>query len=184
MLGRLRKCFRDFQKVMKMTSATEANRCAISARDCDAAGEYLEAYLKLKEKDDRSGTNEFFIHREGLLIAAIVSYSRAFTDSRGEQFATPRARVKLGQVFNNDASKIKLHKAILNRSNKAVAHSDWEYHKTKLLDATKSKGVLRKHTVVIYDKGIDIEMFRCIAATMRDHFQHKAFDRDVASANK
>ena len=160
-----------------------ANRCAVSARDCDAARRYLEAYLRLKEQDDESGTGEFFTPREALLIAAIVSYSRAFTDSHGEQFATPRAKVNVRKVFNNDASKIKLHKMVLEKRNKAVAHSDWEYHKTKLLEATRDKGVLRKHTVVFYGEGIDVKVFQVMAETMHNYFRNEGFDQDLAGAN-
>jgi hypothetical protein len=165
-----------------MTREMEANRCAISARDCDAAMEYLDAYLELKEKDDESGTGEFFTHREGLLIAAIVSYSRAFTESRSEPFAAPRLRVNLGKVFTNDSSKIELHKLILNKRNKAVAHSDWQYHKSELRGVTKEKGVLRRHSDVMYGEGIDIGMFRNIAETMRNHFRLEMYDRDVSGA--
>lgn len=167
----------------QLTPEMEANRCAISARDCDDAKEYLDAYLELKQKDDDSGTSEFFMHREGLLIAALVSYSRAFTESRPVQFAVTKAKVNLGDVFDNDPSRIKLHKAVLNKRHKAVAHSDWEYRNTKLVEATKNS-VSRQHSVVDYGEGIDIEMFRGMAKAMRNHFRHQAFDRDVASAHR
>ena len=160
----------------------EANRCAISSRDCDAAIEYLDAYLELKEKDDESGTSEFFAHREGLLVAAIVSYSRAFTESNGQSLAAPKLKVNLGKVLSNDSSKIQLHKLILNRRNKAVAHSDWQYHKSELLDASKEKGVLRKSSVVIYGKDIDIGKFRNMAEIMRTHFRSEMIGRDLSSS--
>ena len=164
-----------------ITREMEANRSAISARDCDAAMEYLDALLELQVKDEKSGTSEFFTHREGLLIAAIVAYSRAFTESRGKPFATPKLKVNLGKVFSKDHSKTKLHNLILNRRNKAVAHSDWQYHKSELQEVTKEKGVLRKHSVVMYGEGIDIEMFRNIAEIMRTHFRFEMYDRDVSA---
>ena len=164
-----------------ITREMEANRCAICARDCDAAMEYLDACLELKDKDVDSGTSEFFTHREGLLIAAIVSYSRAFTESRGEPFAAPKLKVNLGKVFSNDSSKIELHKLILNRRNKAVAHSDWQYHRSELREVTE-KGVLRKNSVVMYGEGIDIGIFRNIAEEMRNHFRFEMYDRDVSGA--
>jgi hypothetical protein len=159
----------------------EANRSAISARDCDAAIEYLDACLELTEKDVDSDTSEFFIHREGLLIAAIVAYSRAFTESRSEPFAAPKLKVNLGKVFGNDYSKLELHKHILNVRNKAVAHSDWQYHKSELREVTKT-GVLRKNSVVRYGEDIDIPMFRNIAEVMRNHFRFEMYDRDVSGS--
>ena len=164
-----------------ITPEREANRSAISGRDCNTAMEYLDAYLELQKKDEKSGTSEFFTHCEGLLIAAIVAYSRAFTESRGEPFAAPKLKVNLGKVFSNDSSKIELHKLILSRRNKAVAHSDWQYHKSELREVTE-RGVLRKNSVVKYGEGIDIGIFRNIAEEMRNHFRFEMYDRDVSGA--
>jgi len=75
--------------------------------------------------------------------------------------------------------KIDLHKLILERRNKAAAHSDWDYHQTKLVEVTNSGGVLRKNPVVIYREGIDIVLFRDIAETMEHHFRSEAYDRDI-----
>ena len=158
----------------------EANRCAISAIDCDDAKEYLEAYQELQGKDAISGTSEFFTHREGLLVAAIISYSRAFTNSHGGEFSSPKAKINLGQVFNNDRSKIDLHKLILNKRHKVVAHSDGEYRRSHLLEVTKTGGTLRKQPVVIYGEGIDITKFISMAEEMRSHFRCKAHVLDVS----
>jgi hypothetical protein len=93
-------------------------------------------------------------------------------------------KVNLGKVFSNDSSRIEMHKRVLNRRHKAVAHSDWEYHKSELQEVIESGGVVRKHSVVIYGEGIDIKMFREMAETMGNHFRHAAYDRDAASAGK
>lgn len=167
----------------KLTPEMEANRCAISARDCGDAKAYLDAYLELKRDDDGSGTSKFSTHQEGLLIAAIVSYSRAFTESRHVQFAAQQMKVNLGSVFKNDASTIELHKNVLKTRNQAVAHSDWIVRNTELLEATKNGEVLRAYSVVDYSKGIDTAAFRSMAETMQNHFRNQAFDRDVTGAN-
>jgi hypothetical protein len=161
----------------------EANRYNISAGDCNDAKEYLDAYLELKEKDDDSGKSEFWKHREGLLVAAIVSYSRPFTKSRRVAFAVRRASVNVGKVFANDESRIKMHEIILDLRHKAVAHSDWEYRNTELVEATETQ-VSRHNSVVDYHAGIDIEVFRSMAEAMRNHFRHQMYDRDVANAKK
>ena len=109
----------------KLTTEREANRCTISARDCDEARKYLEVHLELEGKGD-----EFFAQREGLLLAAIVSYSRAFISAHGKQFAALMVGVDLGTVFRNDISKINLHKTILERRNNVVAHPTWQYNET------------------------------------------------------
>jgi hypothetical protein len=158
---------------MKETSAMVANRCNISANDCADAEEYLNAYLELQEKDKDTGTSEFFTPREGLLIAAIISYCRAFTSSRGSEFSVSQVKVNLESVFNNDALKIEQHKRILDRRNKAIAHADWKYHQTELIEVTDNRGVLRKRPCVIYDEGIDKVLFLEMAKLMRQHFHYE-----------
>ena len=162
----------------------EANRCAISAIDCDDAKEYLEAYQELEVKDVVSGTSEFFTHKEGLLVAAIISYSRAFTNSRGGELSSPKARINLGLVFNTDSSKIDLHKLILKKRHKVVAHSDGEYRRSRLLEVTKTGATLRQQPVVIYGEGIDIAKFTSMAEEMGSHFRCKAHVLDTSEAAK
>jgi hypothetical protein len=116
----LQKLVSKLQSRQKSIPEMEANRCAISSRDCDDAKKYLKACLELKQKDDDSGTSEFFIHQEGLLVAAIVSYSRAFTESRPVPFAVSKVRVNLGKVFGNDSSRIKLHNSILKKDTRRL----------------------------------------------------------------
>ena len=171
MLRCVMKCFRSRRAASKLTKAMKANRCNISSNDCDMAKEYLEALTELQEKDEDSGTSEFFTHKEGLLIAAIVSYSRAFTPSRGKEFATPLVKTNLGQIFENDTLKIELHKHIINKRNKAAAHSDWEFHTTELIEVTEGGGTLRRRPTVMYGEGIDIPLFMEMAEIMSQHFR-------------
>ncbi len=180
MLRCLMKCFSSRRVLSRPTEAMNANRCNISSNDCDMAKEYLDAFIELQEKDGHSGTSEFFTHREGLLIAAIVTYSRAFTESRGNEYAAPLVKVSLGQVFENDIRKIELHKIILNKRHKAVAHSDWEFHTTELSEVTDSGGVLRRRPVVMYGQGIDIPLFKKMAEIMSQHFRWEQYKRDTA----
>ncbi len=181
----LRRLFRLLRKHRPVTPEMEANRADISANDCDEAVKYLSAYLELKEKDDDSGTSEFFTHREGLLVAAIVTYSRPFIESFGGKLIAPKFKVNLGRVFDNDRSKIDLHKRILEIRHKAVAHSDWEYRQSILLEATSEHGVpsvRRKNSVVVYGKGIDVQLLIQISEIMRGHFRRETFDRDLKHA--
>ena len=99
MFSCFKEWYRNFMKKQQITSAMEANRCAISAIDCDDAKEYLEAYQELQEKDAASGTSEFFTPREGLLVAAIISYSRAFTNSHGGEFSSPKAKAAVSGTW-------------------------------------------------------------------------------------
>jgi hypothetical protein len=173
------------RKRQRVTPEMEANRADISANDCDEAVKYLSAFLDLKEKDDDSGTSEFFTHREGLLVAAIVAYSRPFIGSFGGEQIAPKLKVNLGKVFNHDRSNIDLHNRILEIRHKAVAHSDWKYRQSTLMEAIYEQGVpsvRRRASVVTYSQGIDVQLFVRIAEIMRGHFRREMFDRDLTQA--
>lgn len=176
------KCIWGCIKGERRTSETPemvANRCSISANDCESAKGYLKAYLELQEKDKDSGTSEFFTHREGLLIAAIIAYCRAFTFSRGSELAAGQVKVNLGNVFNNDTFKIEQHKRILDQRNKAVAHADWKYHKAKLIEVTDKGGVLKMRPCPIYGEGIDKALFIEMTEIMHQHFLWEQHMRDT-----
>ena len=163
----------------KITPQMQANRYALCSKDCREAGEYLESLLELRVKDESSGTSEFFTHQKGLLVSAIIAYSRAFMFSYGGELAASKVKVNLGQVFENNREKIELHELILTKRNKAVAHSDWEYHKTELVEVTNTS-TLRSGSIVDYQQGIDLNLFMQITETMEKHFRFQAYDRDVA----
>lgn len=126
----------------------EANRYIISSRDCDDARDYLDAYFELKQKDAESGSGEFFKHREGLVMAAIISYSRPFKCSHSKGFAAKRVSIDRADVFANDQARAELHDRILDRRGQAVAHSEWAHRSSALLSARAAEGVLRKSSVV------------------------------------
>lgn len=158
-------------------SVMYANRCNINKCDCELAIKYLDAREELLEKDKELGTGEFFDHQEGLLVAAIISYARAFKRSRGRGDSAPFVEVECRKVFKGDERKIALHNLIIDKRDKAVAHSDAEYYKAELVEVQESGAVLRKQPCVIYGDGIDAALFKEIAEDMREYFlweQHKS----------
>lgn len=177
----LYKIIRKIRFKSEITNEMIANRCMINSNDCAEAEEYLNALFELKNRDENSGASEFYYHQEGLLAAAIISYSRAFIDSRGQQLSASKVRVNLGKVFEHNQNKIKLHKLILDKRHKAVAHSDWSYRKTSLIEVTDGKNTLRKNSVVAYKNGIDLELFIEMAESMKMHFRKETFDKDISS---
>jgi hypothetical protein len=148
------------------------NRLIISSNDCDDAIKFLEAYEELTIKDEVSGNSEFYTHRRGLLIAAIISYSRAFTDARSKGFAAPKVRVDIGSALGHNVSNIKLHKAILDKRHKAVAHADWKYHTAKLIENNKDSFLVKKSVVSYQD--INSAQFKGLAVDMRNYFRNQA----------
>ena len=157
----------------------EANRFAICARDCEDAIRYLECALELQAKDEDEGTSQYWDAREASLIAAIISYGRAFTKSKHDGTSVSIVKVDLDSVLGGDASKLFLHELILDRRHKAAAHSAWEMRRSDRLEDSPGGGIMRRHTVVRYAEGIDLEEFKALANEMRDYFQWERHQRDL-----
>ncbi len=157
----------------------EANRCIVSSLDCSEAGEYLKALSELHELDDEAGNSRYFVHRQGLLLAAIVAYSRAFTKSQGGENAVRKFAVDIDSVVADDRVLRDLHNLIIEKRDKAAAHSDWKYRQSERVEMERVSGVLRKNSVVNYQSGMDIAAFQRLAKLMEDHFRFAGYQRDI-----
>jgi hypothetical protein len=160
-------------------SALEANRYHLSKKDCEAALKYLYACVELKKKDEESGENQYSCHQEGLRIAAIISYSRPFKRSESKGFAAPSITVDLPQVFNSVEDHVSLHKSIIERRDKAVAHSDWEFHNTKIVESSPDTSLVSRKSSVVHFSEIDLEMFITIAKAMALHCSCRSYEIDT-----
>ncbi|MDQ6967226.1 MAG: hypothetical protein Q9M14_00910 [Mariprofundaceae bacterium] len=172
----IRNCVKGKQRMVD-TPKMIANRCHISANDCESAKKYLEAYFELKSQE-KTSENSFFIHCEGLLIAAIIAYCRAFTFSKSSGFAVGKVKVDLGKAFNYDTLKIEQHKRLIAKRNKAIAHADWAYHKTELVEVMNGS-VLRKRPCINFGEDIDKNLFIQMTKIMTLYFSCKQYDLDA-----
>lgn len=75
---------------------------------------------------------------------------------------------------------VSLHNLIIEKRDQAVAHSDWVYRNTELIDTEPYGGVLRKHSTVNYASGIDGAQFRELAHLLQRDYQWRGFDHDSA----
>lgn len=156
-----------------------AHRNYIGSRDCESAAKYLRARNELVETDSEAGNSVHADHIEGLLLAAIVSYARPFTISRTGGNATPKVDADLGEVFQACERKLNLHQLILDRRDQAVAHADWKYHSTEIISASAEDGVLRKFSPVIFEEGIDMDLFIEIVDNMIEYLRREGYDLDI-----
>lgn len=109
-----------------------ANRCYINADDCEQATKYLNACIELIEEDEEKGNSFYYDHIEGLLVAAIVSYGRAFRKSKGANNSAKLVDIDVSSVLGGDTRKIEMHENILKYRDQAAAHSDDEFYSSKL----------------------------------------------------
>ncbi|MBD9417521.1 hypothetical protein IB234_23395 [Pseudomonas sp. PDM16] len=99
------------------------NRASLSDDDTCEAYQYLDAYIE---------TSHAIIKR-GLIVAAIVAYSRPFLKSDGSG-ATPMVSLKLEKDLSPD--ELELHKKILNLRNRVAAHSDHDLRPVNRIPST------------------------------------------------
>ncbi|WP_342616586.1 hypothetical protein [Rhodoferax sp. GW822-FHT02A01] len=158
-------------------SMQEANRFQLAFQDMRDARGYLMAILELESKHDSESLEHFFMATEGLFIAALVCYSRSFVDSKSDGHAIPLIGIKNSQMFANQKGLKSLHHKVLERRQKAAAHSDWEFHQTDLVD-DGYPGALRRHPRPHYRRDIDIADFFALVDHVGQFCLHKGFELD------
>jgi len=122
----------------KLKSAKrQIKRLIISQQDIFEAANYAYQLLKHEyyEPDYLNRGDDFYnsdeeTNMEALNTALIVAYSRPFLKSKGQDSATPSLPSKIIKSF--DKSELELHNTILEKRNKAVAHSDADLYEANL----------------------------------------------------
>ena len=94
----------------------ELYRLNIGKWDIDKAVSMLKAAL-----NHDPSTIEY----EALVGSAIVLYARPFSANEKEENAKSNARVPRRVIDHYSSDELELHKRILNRRNKAIAHAEW-----------------------------------------------------------
>ena len=126
-------------------------RLQISRNDFKRAIEFIAAAI---------GHDADSIEHEALLIAAVICYARPF--SPNEKPPT-KANAKLPKEFArfDDAEDRKLHMQVIKLRNKAVAHSEFRFHRVKVVGHTATSRQWR-----VSREGMDLFRFDRIAKQM------------------
>ena len=143
-------------------SALRANRLTLAARDMSDVKRYLIAFKELDQLQRAAGNWKYFDHCEALLVAAIVAYCRSFINSESRGKADPLLRPADFDCLRQSATLAALHKTLLKRRHKAIAHADWTEHSTTLIDATNTSS-FRRTSVPGFTDGIDPTAFLRLA---------------------
>ncbi len=157
-----------------------ANRCYINADDCEQATKYLKACIELAEEDKEKGISFYYDHIEGLLVAAIVSYGRAFRKSKGANNSAKLVNVDVSIVFDGDSNKIEVHEKILKYRDQAAAHSDDEFYSSKL-QKVEGNVSYRKGKIVDFVGSINAKLFLDVANQMCGYFRKRGHEFDVGN---
>lgn len=141
------------------------------------ASRYLRAYTELEVMALEHEGFECANHQEAILIAAIVTYCRPFKRSRSIGKADKLIKPEEIGLFEGQKRFEQLHSVPLNLRDKAVAHGDWDYHQTELVDANESS-VLRKSPRPFYGQGVSISEFIALVKHVRIKCHNMALDLD------
>lgn len=141
-------------------------RAHISLRDLRKAATFLEQ----AEKYARKRVNARPLELEALLLSAIVSYAKPFTnnEARGQNStADRRLTIDAAQVLNA-ADDLRLHEDILKMRNKVVAHSDSEYYPVRWIPGVRGmRGSLyHSQTWSVMHEPLDLDAFARIVKKM------------------
>jgi hypothetical protein len=110
------------------TLEKQFNRTSISINDFSQAEKYLEFLSKAE-------LPQLDILRSSLLVAAIISYARPFSDNNAHEKATGKLKVsekEIRQVIGKRG--LELHKKVLGLRNRAIAHSEYDMNPTRLVE--------------------------------------------------
>lgn len=158
---------------METTDVMKANRAHLCSKDCRTAEEYLTSLIEYS-----SNSNSSHKVKESLMVAAIISYGRAFTTSRGDENTASEIKLNIGRAMDNDELLMSLHKTVMKNRHKAVAHSDSEFYKTKAVEI-RPKGSTRESNIVGYGDDINPQLFLKLSNVMSAYFMSMAVDIDI-----
>ena len=139
---------------------------------------YLQAARELWQLQANRGTSEYFDHCEAITVAALVVYCRPFKFSRTEGYADKLLDPEALELFIDRPDLGAFHKLLIERRDRAVAHGDWEYHKTELVSRNYKDGVLRRSPVPNMTADIPPEKFSELAEYVGAKCFHRGFDLD------
>lgn len=144
------------------------NRTRISINDFEQARKYLE-FLSTAD------LSQLDILRSSLLVAAIISYARPFSDNNAHEKAAGKLKVSKKEIRTLVGKQgLELHEKVLDLRNRAVAHSEYEMNPIKRVEKTAGEQgfVLQSRFFNILGEKIDpnlfLELSRKMESLMRE----------------
>ena len=168
----------QYSRVPMNANERTANRLFLAAKDMSDVKRYLSASEDLSRVQEGQGNSEFFDHCEAIMVAAIITYCRPFKRSQTDGNADPLIDLTSIDIFNGYPDLELLHKLLIERRDRAVAHADWEYHKTFVVVRDFKGGILRKSPLPDLTGGIAADLFLRLAEHVFQECMHRGFDLD------
>lgn len=162
-----------------------ANKVFLAARDMGEVGDYL---WSLREVERNHGNlSEYRLKKamDAIIIAAIVVYVRHFKKTLSNGNASKWLDPNDINLFDGRPDLAELHEKILEIRDQAVAHADWTYHPTSLVQSDDDcLGFSREFNRVDYRALIDIAKFQALIDHNWKVISDSACYRDFNLANE
>lgn len=163
----------------------KANRMYLAAETMAETRQYLDAYDDLATKD----LNAYETHCSAILQLAIVCYCKSFIASKARNKADPKVDHSDVELFKERQDLLDLHNLLFEKRHKLIAHTEWDFHATKLvdvfshpeLDAFSVVRQSRKHNPCA---GIDVSAFHVLTELLQEEFEAKHFELDCLLREK
>lgn len=157
-----------------------ANRLSLAADTMQETLQYLEAYADLLEND----ATAFTTHCSAILQLAIVCYCKSFISSNSRNKADPKIELENVELFKTRHDLKELHDTLFERRHKLIAHTEWDFHATRLVDVYQHPEVgassvvrhSRKHNPCA---GINEVLFYELATLLAEEFDAKRHQLDT-----
>lgn len=152
------------------------NRTNISIKDLEQTIKYLERLNKIPVDSDD------FSVRSALLIAAIISYSRPFSNNSEHDLATGKQKFTGKEVKNLKKeigeSVITYHDKILNLRNTAIAHSEYINNPTQRVNeySTGNGFLIKSRSFDILSVDLNTSIFLKLTEQVKKIFENKLSD--------
>lgn len=143
----------------------QLSRARISKWDFDEAESYLQAL--------RAGRDP--VIRRALLMAAVVAYSRPFTNNElgVEERATPKLSVSASRLFLPHEHE--LHERLLALRNEALAHSSYARRPVGRVSGRANGFVMSGRPFDLLSQHIDTKLFAVLCTKLAAHCEDKLF---------
>lgn len=163
----------------------KANRMYLAAETMTETQQYLEAYDDLATKD----LDAYETHCSAILQLAIVCYCKSFIASNTRNKADPKVDQSDVELFKERQDLLELHYLLFEKRHKLIAHTEWDFHATRLVDVYDHPEI-RAFSVIRHSRkhnpcaGIDVAVFRELTQLLKDEFEAAHYELDCTLREK
>jgi hypothetical protein len=130
----------------------------LAGRDMREAKSYIKELLRVEPKPVAEIFGALWGINTAVLVAVFVVYSRSFKKSRSQGKAAPMLDIEALGLFEERPDLLEVHRKILAARDQAVAHADWDRHKTELRPDAKTAQMRRSSHIPRYSQGIRMDL--------------------------